>query len=842
MKARHKIQILSLCAGLAACTNDAIVEEMVIGAGDSTVKEITVSLPEIPNDVSTRTNFTINETGLSVTWEENDAIGIFPNKGYQVSFTTGEGAGGNTVTFNGGGWGLKNDSTYAAYYPFDKENFNRSNKTILLDYTGQKQIGNANADHLKAYDYLASGAVNPEDGYLNLELKRLSSIVRIDLTLPDDVSAGTGAQFSGVLTLSSDIPFIQKAELDISGTEPRVIPVETSHIMTIDLQGFPIPADRHISVYMTLSPSDYQSGTVGISLIGGYYGTSDNGENALLQINNGWSGSFRCFSSIPLMNLVAGKPYLYSVVMEPKEASEIIKQAKLIHEICLDHWDADYDGFFSKEEAAGITDIGTIFAGQPITSVGLYYFTGLTTIGDGAFKDCINLQSFTVPQNIVSIGAEAFSGCKSLVSFIASDSNLQSIGDHAFYFCYSLFSVRLPDSVTSIGDYAFSNCGVDYRLDIYKDARHEFNLPANLESIGNNAFYYCYTLSGDVVIPESVTQIGGWAFTGCQNITSIVLPEGLKRIETATFTSCQYLDSVHFPTSIEYIGDYAFQSCGFKEITLPEGVSFGTAVFMSNQKLTKVTFPENLTKIEKSMFSNCSSLKEIVIPEGVKSIEYGAFSSCISLTDITLPVGVEIIGENAFTRCSSLASIDIPNTVTTIGIMAFMDCTSLTRIVIPDNVTSISNYAFFNCTSLTDISFPVGIEIIGVCAFNNCSSLSNIDIPSTVRLINSAAFYGCTSLTDIVIPCKSICSEAFREGKLKRVTIGEEVSDIGLHAFMNQNELERITILAVNPPAINSETFVNTNDCPIYVPANSLAAYQTAFNWTYYSDRIHAIE
>ena len=59
---------------------------------------------------------------------------------------------------------------------------------------------------------------------------------------------------------------------------------------------------------------------------------------------------------------------------------------------------------------------------------------------------------------------------------------------------------------------------------------------------------------------------------------------------------------------------------------------------------------------------------------------------------------------------------------------------------------------------------------------------------------------------------------------------------------MNQNELESITILAVNPPAISSETLVNTNDCPIYVPASSLAAYQTAFNWTYYSDRIHAIE
>lgn len=842
MKARHKIQILSLCAGLAACTNDAIVEEMVMGVSDSTVKEITVTLPEIPNDVFTRTNFTINETGLSVTWEENDAIGIFPNKGYQVSFTTGEGAGGNTVTFNGGGWGLKNDSTYAAYYPFDKENFNRSNKTILLDYTGQKQIGNANADHLKAYDYLASGAVNPEDGYLNLELKRLSSIVRIDLTLPSDVFAGTGAQFSGVLTLSSDIPFIQKAELDISGTEPLVVPVETSHAMTIDLQGVPIPTDRHISVYMTLSPRDYQSGTVGISLIGGFYGTSDNGEKSLLQINNGWTGNFRCFSSIPLKNLEAGKPYLYSVVMESKEASEIIKQAKLIHEICLDHWDADHDGFFSKVEAAGITDIGTIFAGRSITSVGLGYFTGLTTIGDGAFKDCVNLERFTLPKGITSIGSEAFSGCMSLISFDASNSNLQSIGDHAFYYCYSLFSVKLPDSVTSIGDYAFSNCGVDYRFDIYKDARHEFNLPSNLESIGNYAFYYCYTLSGDVVIPESVTQIGECAFNGCQNITSIVLPEGLKRIEAQTFMGCRYLESVYFPTSLEYIGDYAFQSSGLKEITIPEGVSFGNAVFNSNRNLTKVNFPNNITAIEQSMFSGCDSLKEIVIPDGVTTIGSSAFSNCTSLTDILVPVGVETIGSRAFFGCTSLTEIDIPNTVTTIGSQAFYGCTSLTEIVIPDGVTTISSAAFNGCTSLSGVTIPVGVQVIDSRAFSECSSLASIVIPNTVRFIGPSAFYGCTSLTDIVIPCKSIYGEAFREGKLKRVTIGEEVSDIGLRAFMNQNELESITILAVNPPAIYSETFINTNDCPIYVPASSLEAYQTAFNWTYYYDRIRAIE
>ena len=148
---------------------------------------------------------------------------------------------------------------------------------------------------------------------------------------------------------------------------------------------------------------------------------------------------------------------------------------------------------------------------------------------------------------------------------------------------------------------------------------------------------------------------------------------------------------------------------------------------------------------------------------------------------------------------------------------------SITGVIAEDleGTTSIGNYSFSDCSSLTSITIPNGVTSIGVQAFYNCSSLTSITIPNGVTIIQRQSFRDCTSLTNIIIP--------------------DSVTFIGSAAFVGCMGLTSITILATTPQTMNIGAFDNTNNCPIYVPAESVETYKTATNWSAYANRIQAI-
>jgi hypothetical protein len=173
-----------------------------------------------------------------------------------------------------------------------------------------------------------------------------------------------------------------------------------------------------------------------------------------------------------------------------------------------------------------------------------------------------------------------------------------------------------------------------------------------------------------------------------------------------------------------------------------------------------------------------------------------AFTQCTSLTSVTIPNSIISIGRRAFESCSSLTSITIPNSVKYIGQYAFEYCSGLTSVDIPDSVLSIGGSAFDRCTSLTSCTIGSGVTSIGAAALEACISLTSVVIPSGVTYIDSYAFRFCRSLTSI-------------------------------------------TCLAETPPTLRSQVFLETNNCPIYVPAASVDAYKAA--WVDVSSRIQAI-
>jgi hypothetical protein len=216
----------------------------------------------------------------------------------------------------------------------------------------------------------------------------------------------------------------------------------------------------------------------------------------------------------------------------------------------------------------------------------------------------------------------------------------------------------------------------------------------------------------------------------------------------------------------------------------------------------------------------------IVIPathngRSVTRIAVGGFANS-NIVSVTIPASVTVIGDHAFFNCTSLETVTfaVSSQLNSIGGNAFQNCTSLTSITIPAGVTTISFDAFDNCTSLETVTFTAGSQLnfIGSRAFQNCTSLTSITIPTGVTTIASHAFSG-TSLTSITIPTG--------------------VTTIGFNAFDNCTSLETVTVLALTPPLLGPDTFINTHSSmQIRVPAGSVAAYQGALNWSAFSARI----
>ena len=173
------------------------------------------------------------------------------------------------------------------------------------------------------------------------------------------------------------------------------------------------------------------------------------------------------------------------------------------------------------------------------------------SIGREAFKGCEGLTSITFPESLVSIGNEAFYLCRGLTSITFPES-LISIGSQAFLSCSGLTSIEIPRNVSSIGSQAFRSCSgltsivVDENNSVY-DSRNNCNAIIQTGTIR--------LISGclNTVIPDSVTAIYDYAFSGCTGLTSIYIPDSVTFIGEGAFYGCTGLTSIYIPLSVTAI-------------------------------------------------------------------------------------------------------------------------------------------------------------------------------------------------------------------------------------------------------------------------------------------------
>lgn len=646
-----KVSLLALAA-MVACTEMQIGSEPQDFTTNGLLQELSITGKDFQFEDATRSSVTIGENGASFAWDEDDVIGIFPDKGDQVSFAMDEGAGTQTATFSGGGWALKSSSTYAAYYPHVYEN--RDMTAIPVSYVGQTQNGNANTAHIGAYDFMAAGVSTPENGSVAFDMRHLGALVQLTITVPEPSTLNK-------VVLTSSTEFTETGTIDLTAETPAIVAdtqLNTFEIVLNDVAT--TEANENVTVYFMTAPVDLTDSELSATI--------HFADETIREVE------------ITGKNLQAGKAYRLTAEIEANfyvDGVAFMSDAGVLSQLIS----ADDKKTITSLKIVGKingSDIITLNAMSALKSLDLSKANIVS--GGKAYEDDWDEDDecpLYTKDNI--IGSQMFWESK-LEEIILPD-NITSIEKRAFQNCTKLVSIALPSTVTSIGKMAFYNC----------DELKSVTIDGDLTSIGWSCFMLCEKLES-INIPNSVNYLGGEAFYGCSSLKSVNIPPILAIYED-TFRSCGALTNVVIPNTVTIIDDGAFDFTGIKTIEIPDGVTYLSG--FASCELSQITIPTSVKTIGPYAFNGCKNLSSIIIPEEVTDIGESAFGSCTGLKGtLTIPDEVTSVGDYAFYNCSGLTSISIGNSVRTIGYNAFRSCTGVSTLTLPKYLNTIDNMAF----------------------------------------------------------------------------------------------------------------------------------------------------
>ena len=375
--------------------------------------------------------------------------------------------------------------------------------------------------------------------------------------------------------------------------------------------------------------------------------------------------------------------------------------------------DFEVDGIYYNITSSSSKTVEVTYRGSSYNSYSNRY-TGSVTIPGSVTYD-------NKTYSVTSIGKDAFSDCDDLTSVTIGNSVI-SIGDWAFFDCSGLTSVTIGNSVTSIGSSTFEGCTGLTKAEFASIeclCNISFGTYANPLSYAHH-LYIDGTEVTDLIIPNSVTSIGDYVFSGCSGLTSVTIPNSVTNIGNNPFSGCSGLETI-----VVNGGNTVYDSReGCNAI-----IETASNTLIRGCKNTIIL--NSVTSIGRSAFEKCSALTSVNIPNSVTSIDDWAFSGCSGLTSVTIGNSVTTIGDWAFSDCSGMTSVTIGSSVTNIGVSAFLGCGNLTSITIPNSVTSIGYEAFWYCGGLTSVTVGNSVTSIGGYAFEYCTKLTRINCRAT---------------------------------------------------------------------------------------------------------------
>ena len=502
--------LLAAMTLLASCTSDVLENATT---DNDVVSHVTMTATDFELDAATRTALEITPSGLSFTWAESDVVGIYPNAGDQVSFPMTAGAGTKSANFDGGGWALRGNYTYAAYYPYDAGNtfYARPYTALPISYLGQKQPSNNSTAGLGAYDYMVATASTPESGNVTFNFSHINSVLYIQLTSPD------AATFTK-LTLSCDDPiFVTDATVNISnGT---LTPQTTANEITLDLENIEIAAGGILKALMMIAPVNATGKTLSITA------TATSEKNYVAEIAG--------------KDFQTGKGYMLSGTLV--EAYKNYEKTYLTFEalenttFTFSQNDLRYslDGGATWSDLSAGTASPTIQAGDKI----MWKANGLTPQTDRGIGIFSSTGRFNAEGNIMSLFfGDNFVGQKSL--------NGKNFAFHSLFKNSKVVNAGnlvLPATKLSIYCYAAM-----FRYCTSLIAAPELPATTLAEDCYNNMFSSCTSLTAAPELPA--TTLADWCYNGmfhdCTSLTAA--PE----LPATTLTDWCYNGMFHNCTSL----------------------------------------------------------------------------------------------------------------------------------------------------------------------------------------------------------------------------------------------------------------------------------------------------
>ena len=284
---------------------------------------------------------------------------------------------------------------------------------------------------------------------------------------------------------------------------------------------------------------------------------------------------------------------------------------------------------------------------------------GTVTLADNLFENWQgNATTFHIPASVEQIGNKAFAGTQ--IKTLPEMLGLKRIGGEAFYGCKNLKKLTIPETVEYIGGRAFYGCS------------NIWSLTYNAINAECESFMEPNAPLEKIVIGGKVRRLPNVIFSG-REFTEVALPSCLERIDDYAFSGCENLTTINLSDSIRYIGDNAFSGC---------------------KNLTSINLSDCIRYIGNNVFSECKNLTTINLSDSIRYIGEGAFYGCSSLKNIHWPLRLTTIGNYAF-RQTALETISLPEGVTSVGINAFHNCPFAKTVYIPSTANVEDNCSYY---------------------------------------------------------------------------------------------------------------------------------------------------
>lgn len=406
----------------------------------------------------------------------------------------------------------------------------------------------------------------------------------------------------------------------------------------------------------------------------------------------------------------------------------------------------------------------------------------LTTIGDYGLAQNHSITKIELPDSVVTIGINLFEGCDELATVRMG--NVKKIPSRTFVSLNCLEDVIIPESVTSIGEYAFYNCA----------SLKSIVIPSKVTSISANAFYMCENLHDVYINSQAVSNLitskNSCAYLISyakrayikDGITSPFFEKGWEYIETVDgykrYNSYAYIEDDNVIKS-GYIGATVYYILRKTEIDGEYELTIN-----GSGALTSTTYKAT------PWYTYKDNIVSVCIG-GITNIPANCFYEYANLR--TAVVSCEKIPNNMFYKCLSLKNVDLTG-VKTIGDYAFYT-TALTEIVIPDGVTTIGNNSFGSISVASSVT--IGKDVTNIASNAFASHKGNVIIPAdnSIVSIGGNAFAKSQGTGTLNLPkIETIGNKAFQFGNsFTCINIGPYIDTIGTQAF-EYNEKAIVTV------------------------------------------------